>query len=306
MIAKCDVLGLGATAVDELLYVEEHPPADGKARVLRRVRQCGGLTATALVASARLGGRCAFAGVLGQDANSRFVLRTLQRERVNTRLCVREPKARPIQSTIIVEEKSQRRTVFYDLAGVRGAHEMAPSEAVIRSTRVLLVDNFGVKGMERAARIARAAGIPVVGDFEGESADGLEDLLFYVDHLILSESFSFILTGLSNAAAAAMALWNEARAVVIVTRGALGCCFLAGGMKLPESAPAFKVHAMDTTGCGDVFHGAYALALARKRPLAERIRFASAAAALKATCCGGQAGCPTMPAVKKFLKEADS
>ncbi|MBN2129460.1 MAG: hypothetical protein JW741_08180, partial [Sedimentisphaerales bacterium] len=62
-----DVLGLGYTAVDDLLYVESYPPADNKARVRHRERHCGGLTATALVAAARLGARCMYAGVLGND-----------------------------------------------------------------------------------------------------------------------------------------------------------------------------------------------------------------------------------------------
>ena len=62
-----DVLGLGSVAVDDLLYVPHYPPADAKLQVRRRERQCGGLTATALVAAARLGARCAYAGVLGED-----------------------------------------------------------------------------------------------------------------------------------------------------------------------------------------------------------------------------------------------
>ena len=70
-----DVLGLGCAAVDDLLYVDVYPKtADVKVRVRRRERQCGGLTATALVAAARLGSRCAYAGILGGDENSQFIL----------------------------------------------------------------------------------------------------------------------------------------------------------------------------------------------------------------------------------------
>ena len=76
---------------------------------------------------------------------------------------------------------------------------------------------------------------------------------------------------------------------------------MAHGMKTVQHYPAFKVKAIDTTGCGDVFHGAYAVALARGQDLTERIRFASATAALKATRHGGQAGIPTRRQVEKFL-----
>src|SRR5262249_47191307 len=75
-----DVLGLGCVAGDDLLYVAAYPPADAKVQVRRRERQCGGLTGTALVAAARLGSRCAYAGVLGEDEDSRFVVDCLRRE----------------------------------------------------------------------------------------------------------------------------------------------------------------------------------------------------------------------------------
>src|SRR5436305_4642194 len=142
-----DVLGLGCVAVDDLLYVPAYPPADAKVQVRRRERQCGGLTATALVAAARLGARCAFAGVLGDDPDSRFVLDCLEAEGVDTAHVVRRPDARPIRSTIIVDEARRTRTILYDLGGSTGADPAAPPEDVIRSARVLFVDHYGVEGM---------------------------------------------------------------------------------------------------------------------------------------------------------------
>jgi sugar/nucleoside kinase (ribokinase family) len=87
---------------------------------------------------------------------------------------------------------------------------------------------------------------------------------------------------------------------VIVTCGGQGA-WCATGSGEAIHFPAFKVNAIDTTGCGDVFHGAYAAALARGTGMEERIHFASAAAALKATQHGGQAGIPTRPVVERFL-----
>ena len=80
MKPRFDILGLGCCAVDDILYVPAYPPPDAKVEVCARERHCGGLCATALVAGARLGARCAYAGTLGHDADSRFVLETLQRE----------------------------------------------------------------------------------------------------------------------------------------------------------------------------------------------------------------------------------
>jgi sulfofructose kinase len=90
-----DVLGLGAVAVDDLIYVEAYPPADSKARVLRQERHCGGLAATALVAAARLGARCAYAGVMGRDELSTFALACMEREGIDVSAVERKPSAGP-------------------------------------------------------------------------------------------------------------------------------------------------------------------------------------------------------------------
>jgi len=298
-----DILGLGCTAVDELLFVSAYPPADGKARVQRRERHCGGLTAAALIAAARLEGRCAFAGVLGEDEQSRFVLECLKREKVHITHVVRRPHARPIQSTVVVDERRKTRAIFFDTHNVRGADPIAPAEEVIRSTRVLLVDTFGIEGMIRAAGIARAAGIPVVADFESSDLPGFAKLLGLVDHLILSAGFACKLTGAKHPGEAAGALWTKSRQAVIVTCGAKGCYYLAARDETPKSMPAFKIKALNTTGCGDVFHGAYALALARNLELSDRIRFASAAAACKATQHDGQEGFPTSRMVNNLIEQ---
>jgi sugar/nucleoside kinase (ribokinase family) len=302
-----DVLGLGCTAVDDLLYISSYPPPDSKMQVRERQRQCGGLTATALVAAARLGSRCAFAGVLGQDNDSQFIMDSFRREGVDVRHVISRPDARPIHSTIIVDESCRTRTIFYDLAGSTGADSNLPPDDVIRSTQVLFVDHYGIEGMTRAARIARAAGIPVVADLERSEWPGFDGLLALVDHLILSLDFAAKLTGAGDAPAAASRLWTNRRRAVVITCGVEGCWYLGdGGPATPRRHPAFPVHAVDTTGCGDVFHGAYASALARGLPLAERIRFASAAAALKATRTGGHTGIPHIREVEKFLHESIS
>jgi sugar/nucleoside kinase (ribokinase family) len=332
-----DVLGLGCVAVDDLLYAPAYPAPETKVRLRRRERQCGGLTGTALVAAARLGARCAFAGVLGDDEDSHFVVECFRREGIDTTYLRRRPGARPIHSTVIVDEDAQTRTVLFDLAGSVGAEPDHPPDEVIRAARVLYVDHYGIEGMTRAARVARAAGVPVVADLERDEWPGFHGLLALVDHLIVARAFAEKLTGAADPAAAVDRLWRDDRRAVVVTCGADGCWFRgegeagqecpahqpqAGWAGHPEQwaghpeqwaghscpahhQPAFPVAVVDTTGCGDVFHGAYAASLARGVELAGRIRFASAAAAIKATRYGGQAGIPTRAAVEAFLQERD-
>lgn len=302
MSSTFDVLGLGITTIDDLIYVPAYPPPDAKVQVLRSERQCGGLTATALVAAARLGARCAYAGMLGDDELSRFVIGRLEAEGIDTTHVVRRADACPIHSRIIVDLARQTRNIFYEVKGVNGAGPDRPAAEVIRAAKVLFVDHYGMPGTVRAARIARAAGIPIVGDLERQEDTPLFlELLELIDHLIVSEEFALALTGETDPALAARALWGPERQVVVVTCGPAGSWSVDRAGE-PRHQPAYPVHVVDTTGCGDVFHGAYAAGLALGQNLPERLRLASAAAALKATQPGGQAGIPSRAEVAAFLE----
>ncbi|MSR82151.1 MAG: permease [Candidatus Latescibacteria bacterium] len=298
---KIEVLGLGAVAVDEILHVDHYPAADAKAQVRRRERRCGGLAATALVAAARLGCRCAYAGVLGTDDTSTFAARCLEQEGIDLSQAPRRAEAQIIRSAIVADLGAGTRNIFFDLNSVVGAGDNWPPEELIRDTRVLLVDFIGMAGMIRAARIARAAGVPVVADLEDDSAPGFAELLGLVDHLVLSHEFALRYTDESEPARAAQKLWQPDRALVAITCGAAGCWVVTGGQ--PVHHPAFAVETVDTTGCGDVFHGAYAAGLAQGLGLNACLRLASATAALKASRRGGQETIPKRAEVERFIKE---
>ena len=158
----------------------------------------------------------------------------------------------------------------------------------------------------RAALVAREANVAVIADFEYVSSPLFPDLLALVDHLILPAGFAAQLSGRSDPREAALALWSERRELVAITCGADGAWWVdrdAPGQ--PRHQPAYAVRVVDTTGCGDVFHGAYAAALARGLPAEARMRYAAAAAALKATQPGGQAGIPTRGEVEALLSEQE-
>ena len=305
MAECCDILGLGCTAVDDLIYVESYPAADSKVPVRRRERHGGGLTGTALVAAARMGARCQYAGGLGGDELSRFVQTRLQDEGIGLEYLDRQADARPVHSVIIVDESRHTRTIFFDTDGAARARADWPPDDVIRAAGVLFVDHFGIEGMIRAAGVAREAGIPVVADFEDlPSNPRFAELVALADHPVVAIDFARQWTGCEHAGDAAAKLWNAQRQAVVVTCGADGCWYLGGnGLHSPHHQPAMRVAVVDTTGCGDVFHGAYAAGLAQGLELPDRVRLASAAAALKATRRGGQAGSPTRAAVDRFLEE---
>ncbi|HEV8058911.1 MAG TPA: PfkB family carbohydrate kinase, partial [Gemmataceae bacterium] len=280
---RLDVLAMGCVAIDDFLYVPEYPAPETKIRVTRGERRCGGLAGGALQTAAKLGARSAYAATLGDDGLSGFVANHFQAAGISLAYLRRQPGVRPIHSTIIVDTTHHTRTVFFSLDGAQGAQEDWPPAHAIESSRVLFIDHYGIEGMIRAAKIARAAGIPIVADFERNEWPGFDQLLALVDHLIVSEAFAFKLTQDSSPERACTRLHAGRQATtVVVTCGSQGCWYCADGSATATHQPAFPVDVQDSTGCGDVFHGAYAVGLARGTPLPERIRFASAAAALKA------------------------
>jgi len=296
-----DVLGLGCLAVDELLLLPRWPEPDTKTRLAGRDRQGGGLTGNALVAAARYGARSAYAGPLGRDPDSQFIRDLFAQEGVDLSMASESSSARPIRSTILIDQERHTRTVLFDLAGSVGAQADWPPEPTITAARVLFVDHYGIEGMIRAARIARASGIPVVADLERDEWPGFHDLLALVDHLIVTRAFASRLTGLADPAGAVDRLWHSGRQTVIVTCGEQGCWWRAADSARPAHYPAFTVPVVDTTGCGDAFHGIYAAALALGEPLLTRLAHASAGAALKAMHPGAQRGLPTREAILRLL-----
>ncbi|MDP7740853.1 MAG: PfkB family carbohydrate kinase [Lentisphaeria bacterium] len=296
-----DVLGFGYATVDELLFVDRYPAPDSKTAVHDRIVAVGGLTTAALIAASRLGGRCAYAGVLGPDADSRIILDVFDQEGIDRRHVRQLDHGRAVYASIIVDTSRKTRTILYDKSGAVELSSAMIDPDLVHSTRVLFVDHHGIDGMTCAAELARRAGIPVVADFERTGIPGLDALIALVDHLILPAHFAFELTDKTDPREAVMALL-PGREAAVVTCGTDGGWYAGADTGGPVPYEAFVVDAVDTTGCGDVFHGAYAWALATGHDLSSRIRYAAAAAALKATTAGGHRAIPTGAAVEQLLR----
>ncbi|HUU99185.1 MAG TPA: PfkB family carbohydrate kinase [Phycisphaerae bacterium] len=302
MEKRWDILSFGVVTVDDLYTVPQFPHAESKTPITSYERQGGGLSGTALVAAARLGARCAYAGVLGHDELSDYVLREFDREGVDCSLAGRRDGIRPIHSVIIVDAAAHTRTIFFNRLEFHSRKPAEISPELIEPARVLFVDHYGTAATIRALQIARAAGVQSVADIERDNEDPrIATVIDLVDHLIVSAEFAYVLTGQRDPAAAADALASVPRACTAVTCGADGCWYKAAGSHPPVHQPGFRVDVVDTTGCGDIFHGAYAAMIAKGCPIPDAIRRASAAAAIKAMHTGGRAGAPTLEQLDSFL-----
>jgi sulfofructose kinase len=297
-----DILGLGIAAVDDLLYVDRYPQPDTKVAVRARQRQGGGLTATALVAAARLGARAAYGGVLGDDELSRFTLRELEREGVDCAPVLHASEGGPCHSIVVVDRSTGSRTILYSTEHVLSRQPNEVNDDLIRQCRLLFVDYTTGYGGLRAVQVAHELGIETVGDIERLTVPGAEELLPEIDHLIVGIELASLVTGETDPEHMVRALSSSGQVCCAVTAGDRGCWYAERGAAV-RHVPAHRVTVVDTTGCGDVFHGAYAACISQGEAVARAIEIAGATAALKATRPGGRAGIPDRLTVECFLRD---
>lgn len=302
MTPRWDVLGIGAVAVDDLIYLDGFPEPGSKVYVAGEQRQGGGLAGTALVAAARLGVTAAYMGVLGDDDLSGYTLSELAAAGVDCSPVRHAPDARPFHSTILVDRRSGERTILASAAGVTPPRSAEMTPELIAACRVLFVDHTVSAVALRAAELANHLGVPVVADLERVN-DSTPTLLARINHLIVGAGFAEELAGPAAPAELARRLTRPGQAACIITAGAEGCWYTVGGGDEVTHHPACRVPVVDTTGCGDVFHGAYAAALARGRDIPAATTVATVAAGLKAAQPGGRAGIPDWATILRYLAE---
>ena len=302
-----DIVGFGVATLDVITEIEKFPDAGGKAKILSREHHGGGLTTTALVAASKLGASCWYGGALGDNDISRQVRQILTNFGVVLpTVSPYPPEAEPFAATVYLEKDSGERTILWSEFLTPPPILNQKAMEIALSTQCLFADQFFAETLIPLYRQARTKGIPIVGDFESLNAPGADAAFALVDHPILPAAFAREYTGHNDIASAVIKILNEHdRSAVVVTDGDKGAWFAEKGEDTVHHQPAFAVTVCDTTGCGDVFHGAYAAASTLGMSLLERVRFAAAAAALKATKKGGQAGAPTRSELERFLSDHD-
>lgn len=295
-----DVIGVGASSVDLVYRVPEPPAFHGPASKLRlsgHAVSCGGQVATAMAAAAACGLRAAYAGAVGNDEHGRLILAALDTRGVDVSLAPVKPGGSQF-AAILVDERSGERVVLWDRPDtLRLSAEDLPADA-IRACRCLLVDDVDPEASLAAARLAREAGVPVVTDLDHVTPQ-TEALIRTATHPILSEHLPVALTGASDLENALRALraWNPGP--ITTTLGERGAMTLERDAIV--RAGGYRVAAVDTTGSGDVFRGAFIAGLLAGLPLPALLDRANAAAALSCTRPGALDGVPDAAAVERLL-----
>ncbi len=287
-----DVVGIGAHSVDYVYGVPVAPTFQGphdKVRLSGHRITCGGQVATAMGTCAAFGLRAAYAGAVGTDEHGRLVEAALGARGVDLSLVVRKPGGGQF-AVILVDDTSGERVVLWDRPDSLLLQDGDLPVHALQSARVVLVDDVDPRASLEAARVARAAGVAVVTDLD-HLTPFTESLVRTASHPILSEHLPCVLTGEASLERAlrVMRAWNPG--LLTVTLGARGAVAL-DGERLAHVA-GFQVKAVDTTGSGDVFRGAFIAGLIEGLPTDRLLRRANAAAAVSCTKHGALDSVPS-------------
>lgn len=288
---------VGITVMDRIYYVEGFPTEGGKYVAKRYTEVGGGPAATAAVAAAKLGAQVDFIGRVGDDDTGNSLLAELESLGVNTRYTHRYTQAMSSQSAIMVDAKGERIIVNYPSPDLLPDADWL-NDIDFSQWDVVLADVRWHDGAKQAFTLARQAGVMTVLDGDITPQD-ISELVALSDHAAFSEPGLARLTGMSEAIDALKKAQMLTNGHVYVTRGSEGCNWLEKAAVRHQ--PGFTVEVVDTTGAGDVFHGALAFGLASGYAIEEAVRFASGVAALKCTRPGGRAGIPDCEQTRSFL-----
>ena len=275
------VVGLGLCVVDHTYRVESLDLAAPRLRFSERRVSSGGMTGTALCQAARLGCQAHALSVVGDDADGRLVRRALRASGVRTGRLLASPRVPTTVAVVLVDRRGERRFLVPARRGVE-ARAPALDLSVIDARSVLLVDGHFPAQALRAVKQARRLGATVIGDFHRPSP-AVRRLLPYVDHPIVPLEFVTESGGEPRRVLRELAELGGGRPVI--TQGRRGGCYLDG--RRVRRFHTQPVAVVDTTGAGDVFHGAFAAALAHGWRFEEGLDLAARAAALNCTALGG-------------------
>lgn len=301
-----DVLCIGHAAWDISVFVEGYPAENSKSEIRTMLECGGGPAANAACLLSRWGVSCGIAAAIGADPYGDRIAEEFLAAGTDITLLERSPTNVTPMSVIIVNEHNGSRSIINRKAAGSGEPFRLSSAAMPDPPpRLLLFDGHELQASLQAMELFPNA--KTILD-AGSLRDGTRELAKRVDYLVSSERFACQMTGLpdlespENQAKALAALYEYNRYPVVITRGEWEILF--GYMDRIARFPTFPVTAVDTTGAGDIFHGAFAYAVLTETSVERGLRLAAAAAALSVTVRGGRTSIPSLAEVQEMLRDA--
>jgi len=298
-----DVVGVGLNATDTVILVPHFPPYAGKVAFDEEMMSPGGQVASAMVTCARLGLRTKYVGTVGDDLRGQIQMESLQNTGINLdHVLVRKGVANQT-AYIIIDRTTGERTVFWSRPEELRMRPEEITGEMIGKARLLHIDGHDTEAVERAAQIAREHGMPVTVDVD-TIYPGFEKVLPYVTHLVASQEWPVAWTKEKDALHALDKVQQEYKIpVAAMTLGSYGSLARVNGQV--HYSPAFVVNCVDTTGAGDVFHGAFCYAVLEGMDVPDALEFSNAMAALNCRALGARGGIATAAEARALMARAE-
>lgn len=295
-----DVVGFGLNAVDHLCFVSSFPAPGSKPRVSRFLRSPGGQAASAMVLCARLGLRAKYVGKVGGDETGGFSLASVRSEGVDVSDVVTVPDVTNQLAMIVVDERDGERTILWHRPAELQTRPEELTAEKVAAGRILLIDGHDTAGAARAAEIAHEHGVLVVLDAESVKK-GTDEVVARTDVLLASREFPRRFTGEPNLDTAFDMLWRAGPRVIGMTLGSLGSLVMGADGSV-ASMPSYSVDVVDTTGAGDIFHGAFLYGLLSGWSAERTLAFSNAASALCCTAPGARGGVEGLDQILELME----
>jgi sulfofructose kinase len=297
---KTRILGVGHTALDHLLVVDTFPVQNSKTEASSSLRQGGGPVATACVTLARLGNQVDFCALIGVDATGELLMNEFAQEGVSTDYVIQAADMTTPEATIFVERESGKRTVVLDRCGCRELTVDEVTQIPLEHYSYLLLDGKDASASLTAAAAIHSHGGKVMIDLGSLRPDN-DTLISASDYCVVSRDFIIDYMPGTEAMTAALEITKRGPELAVITMGAGGVVWAADGVS--GWSPAYPVTAVDTTGAGDVYHGALLHALTQEYELEQALRFAAVCAGIKCRQPGGRTGIPDLTTILSALEE---
>lgn len=295
------IVGIGANVFDTLYNIPTYPTEDTKMRAHASKAAGGGPVATGLVAAQKLGEQTAYIGVLSDDNGGKFLKEDFEKYGVETKYIDVKSGYRSFASVLWLCADTATRTCVFDKGDLPPLVLNDAQKQAINDAEILMVDGNEMDAAVEAANIAKQSNTKVLYDCGG-LYDGVERLLALTDIMIPSEEFSLGHTGCKTAEDAAKKLYETYNPeIVVITQGKKGGLLYDGNDMIYY--PIYPAVVVDSNGSGDVFHGAFAAAVAKGYDFLKCCHFGSAVSGLKCTGVGARESVPDFETTKKYLKE---
>jgi sulfofructose kinase len=309
MPRKNQIVGLGLSTLDVLIRLGDMPTWEHGARIGAFGFDGGGPVGTAMCAAARLGATVGFVGTAGNDRVADLKVELLAEYGVEISHLLRRDAPEDQVVIVYVDSRTGERT--FSGFGRPRQNLLKPEELdkdYFLSADYLHLEGFHPEAALQAAKWMHEAGKTVVIDGSKTNAPDVRpyyrELIPYVDVLVCGEGFGRALSGgIEDLYEAGERILEMGPRIVVQTEGADGSYTVTKDDRF--HTPAFPVEVVDTTGAGDVFHGAYIVGLLHGWDLRTVALFSTAVSASKCQRLGGRGPIPTYDQVVAFLQERE-